>query len=171
MFHLSHSKRDKIQIRVHVYLPRVKALYKFNTKRSIDPKDWDSKKCRPKVLRVGGAKRNRNLNLTLDEYFLAVQRIKDLYGQSLTAQILKDNLDEYFYVKEVIKINTSVDHNFETYLSVWNELVPFTRQPYDCLTENEYKDLTEIFTVRGVITMEMQKRLRMTSDRVYRESC
>jgi hypothetical protein len=52
----------------------------------------------------------------------------------------------------------------------WNELVPFTRQPYDCLTENEFKELTEIFTVRGdVITMEMQKRLRKISDRIYRE--
>lgn len=52
----------------------------------------------------------------------------------------------------------------------WNELVPFTRQPYDCLTENEFKDLTEIFTERGdVITMEMQKRLRKISDRIYRE--
>ena len=52
----------------------------------------------------------------------------------------------------------------------WNELVPFTRQPYDCLTENEYKELTDIFTKRGdVITTEMQKRLRKTSDRIYRE--
>jgi hypothetical protein len=52
----------------------------------------------------------------------------------------------------------------------WNELVPFTRQPYDCLTENEYKELTVIFTERGdVITMEMQKRLRKISDRIYRE--
>lgn len=52
----------------------------------------------------------------------------------------------------------------------WNELVPFTKQPYDCLTENEFKELTEIFTERGhTITMEMQKRLRKISDRVYRE--
>jgi hypothetical protein len=51
----------------------------------------------------------------------------------------------------------------------WNELLPFSR-PYDCLTENEYKELTVIFTERGdVITMEMQKRLRNISDRIYRQ--
>ena len=116
MFFLSHPKRNNTQIRVHVYLPRVKAPYKYNTKRSVDPKDWDSKKGRPKALRGEGAKRNRNLNLILDEYVLAVQRIKDLYGQSLTAQILKDKLDEYFHIKEEIKVNTTVDHNFKTYL-------------------------------------------------------
>lgn len=52
----------------------------------------------------------------------------------------------------------------------WNELLPFRKQPYDCLTENEYKELTEIFTTKGdIITMHMQKRLRKISDRIYRE--
>ena len=128
MFFLSHPKRNNTQIRVHVYLPRVKAPYKYNTKRSVDPKDWDSKKGRPKALRGEGAKRNRNLNLILDEYVLAVQRIKDLYGQSLTAQILKDKLDEYFHIKEEIKVNTTVDHNFKTYLLEIETLGSLTKE-------------------------------------------
>jgi len=128
MFFLSHPKRDNTQIRVHVYLPGVKAPYKYNTKRSVNPKDWDSKKGRPKILRGEGAKRNRNLNLILDEYVLAVQRIKDLYGQSLTAHILKDKLDEYFHVKEVIKINTTVNHNFAAYLLEIETLGSLTKE-------------------------------------------
>lgn len=54
MFFLSHPKRNNTQIRVHVYLPGVKAPYKYNTKRSVDPKDWDSKKGRAKPLKGRG---------------------------------------------------------------------------------------------------------------------
>ena len=66
--------------------------------------------------------------MILDEYVLAVQRIKDLYGQSLTAQILKDKLDEYFHIKEEIKVNTTVDHNFETYLLEIETLGSLTKE-------------------------------------------
>ena len=52
----------------------------------------------------------------------------------------------------------------------WNEKFPFRKKPYDCLTENEYNKLHEVFTERGsVITMEMQKVLRRISDRIHRE--
>jgi hypothetical protein len=40
--------------------------------------------------------RNRKLNLILNEYEFAVERIRDLYGSSLTKEHLKAKLDEYF---------------------------------------------------------------------------
>tara|TARA_B110000902_G_C13783776_1_gene389344 strand:+ start:162 stop:446 length:285 start_codon:yes stop_codon:yes gene_type:complete len=83
MFFLSHPKRDNTQIRVHVYLPGVKAPYKYNTKRSVDPKDWDFKKGRPKTLMGDGAKRNRNLNLILYEYKKLVYKALRIYSNNL----------------------------------------------------------------------------------------
>ena len=64
--------------------------FKYNTKRSIEPKDWDFKKGRPRNIRGNGGKRNQEVNIILNEYRTAVQRIKDLYGGALTADKLKN---------------------------------------------------------------------------------
>ena len=51
--------------------------------------------------------RNRKLNLILNEYELAVERIRDLYGSALTKEKLKQKLDEYFHVEtEVVEVIT-----------------------------------------------------------------
>ena len=51
--------------------------------------------------------RNRKLNLILNEYELALERIRDLYGSALTKQKLKKTLDEYFHVEtEVVEVIT-----------------------------------------------------------------
>ena len=83
MFFLSHPKRDNTQIRVHVYLPGVKAPYKYNTKRSVDPKDCDFKKGRPKTLMGDGAKRNQNLNFILDECKQLFYNVLRIYSNNL----------------------------------------------------------------------------------------
>ena len=54
--------------------------------------------------------RNRDLTLALREYEYQVQQIKDLYGKSLTASILKKQLNEYFHVEEEVLIDLSVDY-------------------------------------------------------------
>lgn len=52
----------------------------------------------------------------------------------------------------------------------WNKVLPFRRKPQNCLTENEYNKLTEIFEERGhTITAQMQKELRVISDRINNE--
>ena len=58
--------------------------------------------------------RNRKLNLILNEYEFAVERIRDLYGSSLTKEKLKKKLDEYFHV-EVEKPETVLEL-FDEYL-------------------------------------------------------
>ena len=44
--------------------------------------------------------RNRKLNLVLNEYEFAVERIRDLYGAALTKDKLKSVLDDYFHIKD-----------------------------------------------------------------------
>ena len=49
--------------------------------------------------------RNRKLNLILNEYEFAVERIRDLYGSALTKENLKAKLDEYFHVQGLVKFS------------------------------------------------------------------
>ena len=58
--------------------------------------------------------RNRKLNLILNEYEFALERIRDLYGSSLSKEKLKQKLDEYFHV-EVEKPETVLEL-FDEYL-------------------------------------------------------
>ena len=44
--------------------------------------------------------RNRKLNLVLNEYEYAVEKIRDLYGAALNKDKLKTKLDEYFHVNQ-----------------------------------------------------------------------
>ena len=60
--------------------------------------------------------RNRDLTLALREYEYQVQQIKDLCGKSLTASILKKQLNEYFHVEEEALVDLSVDYYFNLYV-------------------------------------------------------
>ena len=60
--------------------------------------------------------RNRDLTLALREYEYQVQQIKDLYGKSLTASILKKQLNEYFHVEEEAPVDLSVDYYTNLYV-------------------------------------------------------
>ena len=60
--------------------------------------------------------RNRDLTLALREYEYQVQQIKDLYGKSLTASILKKQLNEYFHVEEEALVDLSVDYYTNLYV-------------------------------------------------------
>jgi len=68
------------------------------------------------VMRGKEGDRNRDLTLALREYEYQVQQIKDLYGKSLTASILKKQLNEYFHVEEDALVDLSVDYYFKLYV-------------------------------------------------------
>ena len=107
-FRLKSYQAKKTVIRLEVYIKGEKSRFKYNTGRTIEPKYWSNKL-------VG--KRNREVNVILNEYETAVQRIKDLYGGALTADKLKKSLDSYFKVNEVevIKEVETVDNYFRLY--------------------------------------------------------
>jgi|TARA_B110001452_G_C15170775_1_gene406950 hypothetical protein len=114
MFLLSHRKRDNTQIRVHVYLLGVKAPNKYNTKRSIKPEQWNKKTRRAKTMRGEQGDHNRKLNLILNEYEFAVERIRNLYGAALIKDKIKSKLDEYFHIED--KKPETVQELFDEYI-------------------------------------------------------
>ena len=71
-FLLATPKSEVTTIRIELYLPAIK------------PEHWDQKKYRAKTMRGAHGDRNRKLNLILNEYEFAVERIRDLYGSALT---------------------------------------------------------------------------------------
>ena len=87
---------------------------KYSTGRSIKPEHWDKKTRRAKTMRGAQGDRNRKLNLILNEYEFAVERIRDLYGSALTKDKLKAKLDEYFHVQD--KKPETVLELFDEYL-------------------------------------------------------
>ena len=134
-FRLKNDKIKNTVIRLEVYIPGETSRFKYNTGRKINPKNWDKKKCFPRVMRGKEGDRNRDLTLALREYEYQVQQIKDLYGKSLTASILKKQLNEYFHVEEEALVDLSVDYYFNIYNKElknvgeieWNSIKSYTR--------------------------------------------
>ena len=93
---MSKPYAETTTIRIEMELPGMKSPFKYSTGRSIKPEHWDKKTRRAKTMRGAQGDRNRKLNLILNEYEFAVERIRDLYGSSLTKEHLKAKLDEYF---------------------------------------------------------------------------
>ena len=116
-FRLKSYSAKKTVIRLEVYIKGEKSRFKYNTGRTIEPKYWSNKLNRCKSLKGDVGKRNREVNVILNEYETALQRIKDLYGGALTADKLKKSLDSYFKVNEVevIKEVQTVDNYFRLY--------------------------------------------------------
>ena len=116
-FRLKSYSAKKTVIRLEVYIKGEKSRFKYNTGRTIEPKYWSNKLNRCKSLKGDVGKRNREVNVILNEYETALQRIKDLYGGALTADKLKKSLDSYFKVNEVevIKEVETVDNYFRLY--------------------------------------------------------
>ena len=116
-FRLKSYSAKKTVIRLEVYIKGEKSRFKYNTGRTIEPKYWSNKLNRCKSLKGIVGKRNREVNVILNEYETAVQRIKDLYGGALTADKLKKSLDSYFKVNEseIIKEVETVDNYFRLY--------------------------------------------------------
>jgi len=116
-FRLKSYSAKKTVIRLEVYIKGEKSRFKYNTGRTIEPRYWSNKLNRCKSLKGDVGKRNREVNVILNEYETALQRIKDLYGGALTADKLKKSLDSYFKVNEVevIKEVETVDNYFRLY--------------------------------------------------------
>lgn len=91
-FFLDHPNRPIASIRLEIYLSGEKSRFKYNTGRSIKPEHWDKKTRRAKTMRGSQGDRNRKLNLILNEYEFAVERIRDLYGSALTKDKLKEQV-------------------------------------------------------------------------------
>jgi len=116
-FLLATPKSELTTIRIELYFPGIKSPFKYSTGRSIKPENWDQKKYRAKTMRGAQGDRNRKLNLVLNEYEFAVERIRDLYGSALTKDKLKEKLDEYFHVNdndfEVLTCKTMIKNFIE----------------------------------------------------------
>ena len=124
-FLLATPKSEVTTIRIELYLPGIKSPFKYNTGRSIKPEHWDLKKYRANTMRGAQGDRNRKLNLILNEYEFAVERIRDLYGSALTKDKLKAKLDEYFHVEE--KKPETVLELFDEYLQEIKDVGTLTK--------------------------------------------
>ena len=80
---------------------------------------------------------NRKLNLILNEYEFAVERIRDLYGSGLTKDKLKAKLDEYFHVQD--KKPETVIELFDEYLQEIKDLGTLTPGTIEKYTQTRDK--------------------------------
>ena len=78
-FRLKNDKIKSTVIRLEVYIPGETSRFKYNTGRSIKPEHLDQKKYRPKTMRGSQGDRNRKLNLIMNEYEFAVERIREVF--------------------------------------------------------------------------------------------
>jgi len=124
-FFLDHPNRSTASIRLEIYLSGERSRFKYNISRSIKPEHWDKKTRRAKAMRGAQGDRNRKLNLILNEYEFAVERIRDLYGSALTKDKLKAKLDEYFHVQE--KKPETVLELFDEYLQEIKDVGTLTK--------------------------------------------
>ena len=124
-FFLDHPNRSTASIRLEIYLSGERSRFKYNISRSIKPEHWDKKTRRAKTMRGAQGDRNRKLNLILNEYEFAVERIRDLYGSALTKDKLKAKLDEYFHVQE--KKPETVLELFDEYLQEIKDVGTLTK--------------------------------------------
>ena len=125
IFYLKSKEAKMTVIRLEMYIPGEKSRFKYNTGRSIKPEHWDKKTRRAKTMRGAQGDRNRKLNLILNEYEFAVERIRDLYGSALTKDKLKAKLDEYFHVQE--KKPETVLELFDEYLQEIKDVGTLTK--------------------------------------------
>lgn len=128
-FELSKPKAETTTIRIAIDFGKIQL--KYSTGRKIRPEHWDNKRRRPKTNQRGEVgQRNKELNVILSHYEMAVTKIVTMYGNSLTRTILKDKLDEYFHKK---KEETLVSVLFKEYLEEiksLNHLTPATQEKY-----------------------------------------
>lgn len=122
---LSKPYAETTTIRIEMELPGMKSPFKYSTGRSIKPEHWDKKTRRAKTMRGAQGDRNRKLNLILNEYEFAVERIRDLYGSALTKDKLKAKLDEYFHIQE--KKPETVLELFDEYLQEIKDVGTLTK--------------------------------------------
>ena len=125
IFYLKSKEAKMTVIRLEIYIPGERSRFKYNTGRSIKPEHWDKKTRRAKTMRGAQGDRNRKLNLILNEYEFAVERIRDLYGSALTKDKLKAKLDEYFHVQE--KKPETVLELFDEYLQEIKDVGTLTK--------------------------------------------
>jgi len=137
IFYLKSKEAKMTVIRLEIYIPGERSRFKYNTGRSIKPEHWDKKTRRAKTMRGAQGDRNRKLNLILNEYEFAVERIRDLYGSALTKDKLKAKLDEYFHVQE--KKPETVLELFDAYLQEIKSLGTLTPKTIEKYRETRDK--------------------------------
>ena len=137
-FFLDHPNRTIATIRLEVYIPNERSRFKYSTGRSVKTVYWDKKTRRLKTMRGAQGDRNRKLNIILNEYEFAVERIRDFYGSALTKDRLKAKLDEYFHVKE--KKSETVLELFDEYLKEIKDVGTLTKA-----TQTKYRQSRDKF--------------------------
>ena len=88
--------------------------------------------------------RNRKLNIILNEYEFAVERIRDLYGAALTKDKLKSKLDEYFHVDD--KKPETVQELFDEYIDEIVNLGTLTKRTIEKYKRTPRKFPTSLLT-------------------------
>ena len=137
-FFLDHPNRTIATIRLEVYIANERSRFKYSTGRSVKTVYWDKKTRRLKTMRGAQGDRNRKLNIILNEYEFAVERIRDFYGSALTKDRLKAKLDEYFHVQE--KKSETVLELFDEYLKEIKDVGTLTKA-----TQTKYRQSRDKF--------------------------
>ena len=68
----------------------------YSTKIKVDRSDWDLAIQRPKLRRGDIGKANKKITFELNEYQRFYEKLKSDYKESLTKEIIRNKLDQYF---------------------------------------------------------------------------
>jgi len=85
-------------------------LHKYSTKIKVDRSEWDLSIQRPKARRGDIGKANKKIAFELNEYQMVYEKLRSSYKQSLTKEIIRNKLDEYFKLAQTVKTLTYCDY-------------------------------------------------------------
>ena len=89
--------------------------YRYSTKIKIEKDEWDLAIQRPKARRGDIGKANKKITFELNEYQRFYEKLKSDYKESLTKEIIRNKLDQYFKFAQTDKALTYSDY-FDIYI-------------------------------------------------------
>ena len=131
----------------HFYLKG--KLHKYSTKIKVDRSEWDLAIQRPKLRRGDIGKANKKITFELNEYQRFYEKLKSDYKESLTKEIIRNKLDQYFKFAQTDKALTYSDY-FDIYIEQKKE------------SQSVKKDSLQKYTRIHTAILEMEKNEKVT---------
>ena len=131
----------------HFYLKG--KLHKYSTKIKVDRSEWDLAIQRPKLRRGDIGKANKKITFELNEYQRYYEKLKSDYKESLTKEIIRNKLDQYFKFAQTDKALTYSDY-FDIYIEQKKE------------SQSVKKDSLQKYTRIHTAILEMEKNEKVT---------
>ena len=131
----------------HFYLKG--KLHKYSTKIKVDRSEWDLAIQRPKLRRGDIGKANKKITFELNEYQRFYEKLKSNYKESLTKEIIRNKLDQYFKFAQTDKALTYSDY-FDIYIEQKKE------------SQSVKKDSLQKYTRIHTAILEMEKNEKVT---------